>query len=39
MAWVRRHDKYDSAYFVDAEAEYEQPKLATEIKGSCCSEE
>jgi predicted dithiol-disulfide oxidoreductase (DUF899 family) len=37
MAWVRRHDKYDGAYFVDAEAEYEQPKLASEIKASCCS--
>jgi predicted dithiol-disulfide oxidoreductase (DUF899 family) len=39
MAWVRRHDKYDGAYFVDAEAEYEQPKLVSEMKGSCCSGE
>ncbi len=40
MAWVRRHDKYDGAYFVNAEAEYEAPKLTSEIKAaSCCSGE
>jgi len=40
MAWVRRHDQYDGTYFVDAEAEYEQPKLASEMKShSCCSGE
>ena len=40
MAWVRRHDQYDGAYFVDAEAEYEQPKLMSEMKPhSCCSGE
>ena len=28
MAWVRHHDKYDGGYFVDAEKDYEQPKMA-----------
>jgi predicted dithiol-disulfide oxidoreductase (DUF899 family) len=40
MAWVRHHDKYDGGYFVDAEKEYEQPKMAGEAPGpSCCSDE
>jgi len=40
MAWVRRHDKYDGGYFVDAEAGYEQPKMAVGPQGhSCCSGE
>ncbi|HET6208250.1 MAG TPA: thioredoxin family protein [Terracidiphilus sp.] len=40
MAWVRHHDKYDGGYFVDAEREYEQPKMAAEASGhSCCSGE
>ena len=40
MAWVRHHDKYDGGYFVDAEREYEQPKMAAEAAGhSCCSGE
>jgi predicted dithiol-disulfide oxidoreductase (DUF899 family) len=40
MAWVRHHDKYDGGYFVDAEREYEQPKMAADATGhSCCSGE
>ncbi len=40
MAWVRHHDKYDGGYFVDAEKEYEQPRVATVPGGhSCCSGE
>jgi predicted dithiol-disulfide oxidoreductase (DUF899 family) len=40
MAWVRHHDKYDSGYFVDAEKEYEQPKMAAPGPGhSCCGGE
>jgi predicted dithiol-disulfide oxidoreductase (DUF899 family) len=40
MAWVRHHDKYDGGYFVDAEKEYEQPKMAEGVAGhSCCSGE
>ncbi len=40
MAWVRHHDKYDGGYFVDAEKEYEAPKLSSAPKGhSCCSDE
>jgi predicted dithiol-disulfide oxidoreductase (DUF899 family) len=40
MAWVRHHDKYDGGYFVDAEKEYEQPKMAAEGgEHSCCSGE
>jgi predicted dithiol-disulfide oxidoreductase (DUF899 family) len=38
MAWVRHHDKYDGGYFVDAEREYEPPKMAEPAAGhSCCS--
>jgi predicted dithiol-disulfide oxidoreductase (DUF899 family) len=40
MAWVRHHDKYDGAYFVDAEMEYQAPKILSDPKGhSCCSGE
>jgi predicted dithiol-disulfide oxidoreductase (DUF899 family) len=40
MAWVRHHDKYEGSYFVDAEMEYEQPKMAEATSGhSCCSGE
>jgi len=39
MAWVRHHDKYDGGYFVDAEKEYEQPKMAAAPEHSCCSGE
>ena len=39
MAWVRHHDKYDGGYFVDAEKEYEQPKMADAAGHSCCSDE
>lgn len=45
MAWVRHHDKYDGNYFVDAEMEYEPPKVLAEVKAaeakghSCCSGE
>jgi len=40
MAWVRHHDKYDGGYFVDAEREYEAPKMAEPASGhSCCSGE
>jgi predicted dithiol-disulfide oxidoreductase (DUF899 family) len=40
MAWVRHHDKYDGGYFVDAEKEYEPPKMAEPATGhSCCSGE
>jgi predicted dithiol-disulfide oxidoreductase (DUF899 family) len=40
MAWVRHHDKYDGAYFVDAEMEYQAPKILSDPKGhSCCSSE
>jgi predicted dithiol-disulfide oxidoreductase (DUF899 family) len=40
MAWVRHHDKYEAKYFVDAEGEYEQPKMAGETKShSCCTGE
>jgi len=40
MAWVRHHDKYDGGYFVDAEMEYEAPKMAAGSGGhSCCSGE
>jgi predicted dithiol-disulfide oxidoreductase (DUF899 family) len=33
MAWVRHHDKYDGAYFVDPKQKYEQPKST---EHSCC---
>ena len=40
MAWVRHHDNYDGGYFVDAEKEYEQPKMTEGVGGhSCCSGE
>ena len=40
MAWVRHHDKYEGGYFVDAEKECEQPKMAADVAGhSCCSED
>jgi predicted dithiol-disulfide oxidoreductase (DUF899 family) len=37
MAWVRHHDKYSEGYFVDPEAGWEHPKVAT--PHSCCSGE
>lgn len=40
MAWVRHHDKYEGSYFVDAEKDYEQPKMVVEATGhKCCSGE
>ena len=40
MAWVRHHDKYDGSYFVDANKQYEQPKMASSTtEHSCCSGE
>ena len=35
MAWVRHHDKYETGYFVDPNATWEQPKMAG--TSSCCS--
>jgi predicted dithiol-disulfide oxidoreductase (DUF899 family) len=38
MAWVRHHDKYSEGYFVDPNAGWEHPKVATGGH-SCCSGE
>jgi predicted dithiol-disulfide oxidoreductase (DUF899 family) len=35
MAWVRHHDRYDTAYLVDAKQPYESPKSSG---APCCSE-
>ena len=34
MAWVRHHDKYSQAYFVDPKQLYVEP---AKVAGSCCS--
>jgi predicted dithiol-disulfide oxidoreductase (DUF899 family) len=36
MAWVRHHDKYDTGYKVDAQAEYVQPAKTTDAAAGCC---
>jgi predicted dithiol-disulfide oxidoreductase (DUF899 family) len=37
MSWLRHHDKYADAYFVDPEATWEHPKSVD--PSSCCSEQ
>jgi len=39
MAWVRHHDKYTEGYYVDPNAGYQQPKIVSRTRSSCCSAE